>query len=975
MKNWLVIFFICVGVHGWGQVDTLNPLTSLQIADSVYGNLNNYTTTGRLYNRLLIEDTNFSISWNTKDFCLDSTNNFATSDNIYGLLYEAKYMSVDTSSIVDPLNVFKTAQSYTGEQEFNLKRYVYQIGVFDLEYNYFDENQELSFGNITKSNQVFYPSPGLTSFPKKRARLIAPMYDYFDSDSIGFIFTEQYFYSDSHVFSDISEIKFNKNGMVSLIIPNAISYFKIEKDSVQKFMVEITFSNGDKIGNYFILQTPELSKSKGKKNDESTLPGCTEFLIDGSDEIEISGNKIQWCLIPRCDYDGRILKPFFLLTGYRPPIIGQSFEKTWQFYNDEHEELLNNLIANNYDVFLVRFNIHQKPFSHGMIESAELLMKFIEGVNVAKNSSLGHENVIQGSSMSADIARLTLLTMEKKHLEDNTYPHHHSRLFISYDANFYGANLPLAYQYQIISHVKHPMISLLASGVPILGGIYIGYQATKWLLSLYLYSTLEQTTVKQLLQYHALASDPLLFTSPIANFDLIPQMHSKRLEFYDALSFVDNHQHIFPMPIACRNISISLGKIKNTNSYDDSRFIEPGENWININTLIWRFKLSAAKYTPSGTYNNLFIRRKTGLNWTSLWSVPFVQHKVNVSQMQELDNASGSYLPGSGNLIQVGNLAYFPLSAGIDAISGSDLQFSHKAVVTALGINKNLWPSNGSMTLDLHQMGLMFNSLGFDPNDPNDYSNNFGYPNLGRPNDHFLITPFEAIYLDTTINPHIRYNEAEDAPDVPFVNDFMLNEIEPWYLGLQNMNLGSTARSNYTYYSYRRAKHHILVGHNVSPTTDQGDYVVEENANLTLKAGDEINIKSGVHFKAGSTVHIVPEYEVCNDLKNGSITNGSNHSETTSVNNKEITDLENTTSETSVTIYPNPTFEKVSIKVSNSNEIVELTICDLMGKAMFQGNYSTNSITLNLEFLKEGVYFVKIKLFDNSYTTKQIQKL
>jgi hypothetical protein len=73
------------------------------------------------------------------------------------------------------------------------------------------------------------------------------------------------------------------------------------------------------------------------------------------------------------------------------------------------------------------------------------------------------------------------------------------------------------------------------------------------------------------------------------------------------------------------------------------------------------------------------------------------------------------------------------------------------------------------------------------------------FPNLGRPNDHFQITPFEAIYVDNRINPHIRYKEEIDKPDVPFVNDFMANEIEPWYLGLQNNRLGSTARSNYTY--------------------------------------------------------------------------------------------------------------------------------------------------------------------------------
>ena len=56
----------------------------------------------------------------------------------------------------------------------------------------------------------------------------------------------------------------------------------------------------------------------------------------------------------------------------------------------------------------------------------------------------------------------------------------------------------------------------------------------------------------------------------------------------------------------------------------------------------------------------------------------------------------------------------------------------------------------------------------------------------------------------------------------------------------------------------------ISVGHLVTPSTDPGDYVVEANGMLTLKVGNEVNLKPGIHFKSGSSVHIIPEYEVCN---------------------------------------------------------------------------------------------------------------
>jgi hypothetical protein len=92
---------------------------------------------------------------------------------------------------------------------------------------------------------------------------------------------------------------------------------------------------------------------------------------------------------------------------------------------------------------------------------------------------------------------------------------------------------------------------------------------------------------------------------------------------------------------------------------------------------------------------------------------------------------------------------------------------------------------------------------------------------------------------------------------------FIFDEVEPWYLGLQNQTLGSQARNDYTYKAERRAKHHIVIGHLVTPTTDPGDYIVQPNADLNLRAGDLIHIKPGTHFMAGSTVHAKIEYWPC----------------------------------------------------------------------------------------------------------------
>ncbi len=81
------------------------------------------------------------------------------------------------------------------------------------------------------------------------------------------------------------------------------------------------------------------------------------------------------------------------------------------------------------------------------------------------------------------------------------------------------------------------------------------------------------------------------------------------------------------------------------------------------------------------------------------------------------------------------------------------------------------------------------------------------------------------------------------------------NEIEPWYLDLQNQNLGEYARNDYEYKAKYRAKNVIKTGNNLSPKTPFGDYNVQSNANLDLEAGESIEFKPGTHIKQGAKVH------------------------------------------------------------------------------------------------------------------------
>lgn len=936
MKNWLVIFFICVGVHGWGQEDSTNLLNQFQLADSTFKNLNYSSNTGFLYNRLMVDDTLESVTWNTNEFLKLNSDVSTNADYFYQFMYEMKLMSIDSSLVPDRMNIYDSASIYLSNNEFETEQFDYPFAIVDFKYENIDIQTNINSSLIYKNGIVYYPASSNSNLivEERRAKFACPTFDYFSSDSMGIIFRTNDFYSNHKSLQDIAQIKIKVNGNWNVLVFDQLFKYIPNNTEYQEFTIKITYTDSSSFTNTSKIYTPELFlKDETKSN---SFPGCD---LDGT--INHDGDKLKWCMIGRCDYDGRILKPYLLLTGYRPPLIGQSFKKTWKLYNDEHGSLLNSLRDNNYDIFIVKFNIHARPYKHGMEESANLLVSFIEFLNNQKNASKGHENIIQGSSMSADIARLALLKMEKKHLEDNSYDHHHSRLFMAYDANFYGANLPLAYQFQIYSAFKYPAVILSFGAVSAIQGF----------LSTFMFATLQQKAVKELLMYHATATDDNLFNYPYYHANITPTHHWRRQGYYNALNAVDNGVHIFPMPLATRNISISLGKIQGTNNVNDDgssnqNYPDPGEYWKNINLVLWKFRIRAGIYTNPGDNAELFWRKKIGFSAGSA----YVNHRIHVTQMQEIDNASGSFLSGTGNLISISNWAYFALPNLFD---GQDF-FSHKSVVTALGINKNLWPSDGSMTLNMKSLGLMFNTFSFDPNNPNDYSNYYGYPNLGRPNDHFEVTPFEAIYVDNKINPHILLEDDEPA-DLAELNGFILNEVEPWYLGLQNQSLGSKARSNYRYASYRRAKELIVVGNLVTPTTDQGDYNVEANGSLILKSGGEINIKTGVHFKQGSIVHIVPEYNACDDTKS-TTQNNQEQPQTNYISdeisiNKEVEKL--------VQLFPNPNNGEFQLIAKDGNKIIKVSMFDLRGELKYQISLNEQQVLIN-KSVSSGMYLIQI---------------
>ena len=265
-------------------------------------------------------------------------------------------------------------------------------------------------------------------------------------------------------------------------------------------------------------------------------------------------------------------------------------------------------------------------------------------------------------------------------------------------------------------------------------------------------------------------------------------------------------------------------------------------------------------------------------------------------------------------------------------------------------------------------LNLMFNE--FNSQTPSNY---FGYPNLGRPNDHFDVTPFEAIYVGERIHAHIVLKNSQHI-DVDAINGFILNEVEPWYLGLQNENLGAQARSNYTYKAHRRAKYRITTGHLVTPKTDPGDYNVEPNADIRLEAGESIHLKPGTHIKAGAKAHLFINYAACSGSSGMMVNNDdTNDNITSKTQNRMANAPENIKAKTDpIKIYPNPSKSQFTIASMQDIPIDNLYIFNLSGKLVHSEDkidVARYDCSLNLE---GGTYLIVINCVDGSIHRKKI---
>ena len=930
--------FIFLSSHFFGQQDTI-LITKKDLADSIYGLINpTNMPSGRLFNRQFLPPKESTLFHFSTDSILSQDT--IKPDYIYNSLLELKEISLTPELEMDALSLFDSVQKFCLEEEFDNNRVIIPLTFVDKTYHYYDDSTFVADGRIvlTSENRFDETNNNIVQvFDEKRVRLAGPLYDFMSAEVYYFYVKREWLVVDS-----IDQIDHFSIGIGDYWYELPFDTYlpiKAPKDLTFNFKIRVHYKSQTQEKSIFDVIVEFLAQYSNLSLMDMPI---SKKICNEDNQISHGNNKLQWCLVHGCTNDQlEADKPFILLTGYRPPIVSQSFDKTYDNYSTYHNGLLNILRNNAFDIFLVRFNIHSQTQTHGLVESAKLLKDFIHYVNNRKTtvSSMGayNENVIMAASMSCDVARLALLMMEKEHIQGAN--HHHTRLLISYDGNFYGANIPLASQAMLYSNAEVPK--------PI---------ALSQTLLFYMYTAMKQKATKQLLAYHIADANENPYQNHFFDISKVASPNQERTNFLAFLNSYDNGVYTTPMPQKIRNIGISLGKISGTNNENEPSGLDfngPGENWIDLNNLAEKYILRSAKYTTSGQYFKLFHRDLVACP-TCFLGIPIyyyvVKERLNVTQMQEIDNAAGSYLPGLGNVLALSNLALF---GGFQ----NKIQFTHKSTVTALAINPTLWPGDGSMRVNMQSLGLMYKNK--TPNGNLIQSDHYGYPHLGRPNDYRQITPFDAIYIDHNINPHIKMEE-DDAEDADSLRDFLLNEIEPWYLYLQNFELGSQARPDYTYKAKRRAAVAIYIGDNVTPSTPFGPYTLAANADLVLSAGEYLEIDGVFETEFGTQFTASVDYEQCNPNKSApSFRDSDDFGEIQAsnfwLNENEWVINEPAVDET-VTIFPNPTNGKFKLSCTGSIKVV--TCHSITGVQIY--SLETNSTEWESEReLPAGTYIIR----------------
>lgn len=958
MKKYLTGMFLLLGLQGWGQVDTLEFTSRRQVADSVFGLLDQNLYGNALIDRSLTEDsllnmqllgdysgTSYAWSW------LQSYSDIALSytDAGYMLSDSALFHKLEEFH----LNVVRERDDDSLVQPFGLL--LHKVSKIDSTW-YTTPNAFSNQSCQLKLNDSINESEIYSEVVLKSVALLELYGDHgYDKGTI--VYDPQFISTSPDIV--IHSIHLNMgSGFQPFSASNPFITYSILKDwQIGKAAVSYSIDNNsfqDTLSFYVSTKTHQYQDQE--KAVERWDTGNQHFPQNGEKQLEY---RIKF----GCGNGRKIKRPVIIAPPYRPSQQDPPFNKYYDQFN--FKSLISTLSEMGYDVIFIK----ETPGNRGIDHAGGILADFIKFINAQKKSNYPDEdweNVVIGYSAGGQHWRYALKKLEKEHMESGT-PHHHTRLYIPFDSPHWGANVPMFAQ-----------------------AIYKNFSNTN-IWAFFTYQSLKDAASKDMLMNHILGST---ITTNNPDRIITPAPTSERLNIVNQLDNAFNHQFT-PLndlrrsfPSFTRNVAISVGGNDLDYASSETFSLTPGMTLFTQNYFtpsIFGGKYVDRSISASSYSSNASVFKHKDVYMVGFLIPVIINRHYKTYYAYEWDMAQGGYkdefYDGYGLTIQ-NNINFVngipigavPILRSTQAfnILGTILGTKHYTghisfmpTVSALGINPGIWQNN-NLYYNLKDEGLMYQSKFDYDNDIR--SDLFGYPNLAYPNNHFNITPFEAVYCDPQTYQHIKMQQSvsdDGLEDVYLVHtrNFILDEVEADVVYLQNKVIGKNHVQwdpNYRYKAWYKAYQDIVVGSNVSPKTDPGAYTIESTGDITMYACHEINLKPGFSAANGSNFHAFIRCDGCyrprekNDSGSLSPNSGDVGNEAYGdVNSRMEAEEER---EKELQVFPNPTTDQFTLVFPRASG--HYLVSDMNGR-IFEGQPVGEETKTQYLRLPKGVYFIR----------------
>lgn len=949
-----LIFIFSVLFYSWGISQDRPTFSNEREANNyAFSNSNlSELTTGYLLDYLNDDNHNELIDFwaNQKNNAYNSTTDILT---VLKLMEKCDVKTTDgfnVDSVLFPVLDSYYAVSPDGDMDLPLF-------VIDMEFSELKQAQKDIIQSWSSSNPF---QPFLSSnFGKENA-------------FVGSIFLDSVINDYLHIYWDSTQTYFsNKSRRIDSVFVS-IGKTRIHLESGQRFSLESILNNGKPITKFlfeFKFNNGDIERRKqGVAYSKSSKSKVISLFGDEMALNSFQSPALYYSIAYGCSDKGNVLdKPYILVNGWGPH-TDKHLINTNQEWPASREKLLasyneggfvESLVSMGYDVIMTRLDPPNADVRFNALQLVQLI-RYINHVKQNENSSY-EENIIQGYSAGAMAVRLALNEMEKNHLE-NGAPHHHTKLYVSFDGEHGGANVPLSMQHAVDYLRREWMVGSLNK-------IY----ALNYILNAPL--------SKNLLKY--------FHTKTGVSSSLPGHGHDEaRSDYFISLwsSVHDKAWHNPTYPAFTRNISVSNGAHKSSIEGNFSTHPPyPSEEgfspfWQYGSLRKWKMRFSASS-APNITMDQRTVWKFERKKWGN-WNI--IEERVTGNNCLVLDNAPGGsiFLHQQNPMHTIMKQLRNKLPPSPDFIDDNPQATVFCFTPTLLTHDiKNFDPTQtfGRMEYDMKQKGLMYqDKFSAENNLLNNASDYFGYPHLKSPDNHYTtLTPFDAVFASPYNTVHIvskRINPDTRTAYIDGVQNevkwFVLNETDFQYAFLQNKRYGWNAREDQVYKAEIHVPREIFIGKEVTQRTNFKPVEVWSNADVSCRSEKQVIIQDGFHAKAGSKFHAYIAPHDCGNFKNVS-SFSSNSTDVISEGEDVIKTVELKERQDAFSLYPNPNKEshETTLLLNDARSKQSFfKVFSLAGREVLQGQTVNGQATFELS---KGVYIVEVET-PNGWQSKKL---